>query len=214
MALGYHGLAPMAKFVLIIYGPPCSGKTEIVNLLFARHGGLFRVTADRTKWFISDYAAGKYVGIMPRMLLALASSAIAESFPLVVEGNTNILKGQWRDYQSLAEKHGARFFEVNLEAPLGILKGRFEHRIALAESRKIRIAVKNFAGVKQRYKIYLAHKKDSILTLDSSVLSQHAIAGKIEALVGLIPPESIEGEGASAELTHKPIITKAALTGK
>jgi predicted kinase len=178
----------MKQFVVLIYGPPCSGKSATVECLMAKHSGLFRVCADRIKWFASGYAGGGYRKEVANVVLGVARSAFFQGLPLVVEANTTILKSMWPKYRELVEKHDAAFLEINLEAPFELLAARLEQRIACSMSRGNKITLKDPADLRRRYDDYLAYKKPRIPTFDSSVLSVDDVAVEIEAMVGLAPP--------------------------
>ena len=175
----------MKPFVILIYGPPCSGKSATVEFLMDRHKGLFRVSADRIKWFVSGYATGAHRKEMTKVVLAVASSALAQGLPLLVEANARILKKKWPAYKELAEQNGAPYFEINLEAPFDLLKERLERRIDSSISRNKKFTLKDSSDLNRRYDAYFAHKKISIPTFDSSVLSLEDIAKNIETMVGL-----------------------------
>jgi predicted kinase len=151
----------------------------------ARHDGLFRVSADRIKWFASGYAKGAYRKEVANVVLAVASSALAQGLPLVVEANAAILKNMWPQYKVLAESRNAGFFEINLEAPLELLKQRLERRIASSISRRKKITLKDSTDLERRYDVYRSHKKTTIPTFDSSLMPLDEIAGTIEEMVGL-----------------------------
>lgn len=178
----------MKQFVILIYGPPCSGKSATVECLMAKHSGLFRVCADRIKWFASGYAGGGYRKEVANVVLGVARSALSQGLPVVVEANATILKRMWPKYRELVEKQDAAFFEINLEAPFELLAARLEQRIASSTSRGNKITLKDAADLRRRYDDYLAHKKPCIPTFDSSVLSPNDIAVEIEAILGLAPP--------------------------
>ena len=116
----------MEQFVILMYGPPCSGKSATALQLMARHDGLFRVSQDRMKWFVSGYGGGPYRYEVSRVALDMASAALTQGFSLVVEANATILKKMWPKYEALAEKHRVTYFEINLEAPLELLKEQLE----------------------------------------------------------------------------------------
>src|ERR671911_492500 len=93
----------MKQFVVLIYGPPCSGKSATVECLMAKHSGLFRVCADRIKWFASGYAGGGYRKEVANVVLSVARSAFSQGLSLVVEANATILKSMWPKYRELVE---------------------------------------------------------------------------------------------------------------
>jgi predicted kinase len=175
----------MKQFVILLYGPPCSGKSATALALMAKHNGLFRVSADRVKWFVSGYGGGPYRKEVSRIVLDMASSALAQGLSLLVEANARILKSKWPEYKAMAEKHDVAYFEINLEAPLELLKDRLERRMAGSQERGKKHTLKAPEDLERRYKAYLDYKKNAIPTFDSSMLSLDDIAEKIEKMVEL-----------------------------
>lgn len=119
------------------------------------------------------------------MVLDMASSALSQGLSLIVEANARILKKLWPEYKAMAEKHNVAYFEINLEAPLDLLKQRLERRMVKSEASGKKHTLKDPDDLERRYKAYLAYRKDSIPTFDSSVLSLDDVANRIEAMVGL-----------------------------
>ena len=178
----------MKLFVVLVYGPPCSGKSAVVEYLMARHDGLFRISADRIKWFASGYGKGHYRDEVARVILDMAASALSQGFSLLVEANATIHNRMWPGYLALAEQQEAAFHEIALEAPLQILDARLEQRVRYSVARRKKITLKDSADLRRRHEDYLAHKKPGIPIFDSSVFSVDEIAARIEAMVGLAPP--------------------------
>lgn len=175
----------MKQFVILLYGPPCSGKSATASSLMAKHQGLFRASADRVKWFVSGYGGGPYRKEVSRVVLDMSASALSQGLSLIVEANARILKRLWPEYKAMAEKHGVAYFEVNLEAPLDVLKERLERRLVTSEAKGKKHTLTEADDLERRYNAYLAHRKASIPTFDSSVLTLDDVAKQIEIMVGL-----------------------------
>jgi predicted kinase len=175
----------MKQFVILLYGPPCSGKSATADSLMVRHNGLFRVSPDRVKWFVSGYGGGPFRKEVSQVVLDMASSALTQGFSLIVEANARILKKTWPKYKALAEQNSVAYFELNLEAPLDLLKERLARRMAKSLVSGKNHTLRDPEDLERRHKAYLAYRKDSIQTFDSSVLSLDDIAEKIEQMVGL-----------------------------
>ena len=88
-------------------------------------------------------------------------------------------------YKALAEQNSVAYFELNLEAPLDLLKERLARRMAKSLVSGKNHTLRDPEDLERRHKAYLAYRKDSIQTFDSSVLSLEDIAEKIEQMVGL-----------------------------
>lgn len=175
----------MKQFVILLYGPPCSGKSATALFMMVKHSGLFRVSPDTVKWFVSGYGGGPFRKNVSQVTVDMASSALTQGFSLIVEANATILKKMWPQYKALSEQNNVAFFEINLEAPLDLLKKRLAGRMAKSLVSGKKHFLRDPEDLERRYKAYLAYKKDSIQTFDSSVLSLDDIAEKIEQMVGL-----------------------------
>ena len=184
--------------MLLLYGPPCSGKSATAICLMDRHKGLYRVSPDRVKWFVSGYGGGPFRKEVSRIVLDMATSALGQGLSLVVEANARILKKKWPEYQALAMRNGVAYFELNLEAPLELLKARLANRMVRTLASGKKHTLKDAEDLERRYKAYLAYRKDSVQTFDSSSLSLEDIAERIEAMVGL--PRSAKLDQLQAEL--------------
>lgn len=151
----------------------------------ARHKGLYRVSPDRVKWFVSGYGGGPFRKEVSRIVLDMATSALGQGLSLVVEANARILKKMCPEYQALAMRKGVAYFELNLEAPLDLLKARLANRMARSLTSGQKHTLKDPEDLERRYNAYLAHKKEGTRTLDSSALSLDEIAEQVERMVGL-----------------------------
>lgn len=75
----------MQKFILIIQGPLCAGKSTVVKSLLAEHENLFYASFDRIKWLISHYDAKKHNIIKANLAFALSKEALANNLSVIVE---------------------------------------------------------------------------------------------------------------------------------
>jgi len=174
------------KFILILYGPQCSGKSSVAKLIIEKTAGTFHVYFDKIKWLISDYSAEKYsnTGIVNRLALSLARQAAVEGFSILVEGNAQLI-AEIDEYHKIAEANNQRLVQVNIEAPYETLLERFNLRVKDAEIKKTKISVTTEKGMKERYDKYHELKDTQIPTFDSSVMSQEEILSEIEKLIKL-----------------------------
>lgn len=172
------------KFILVIYGPQCSGKSTVVKLIMEKYPEVFHASLDKIKWLISDYTAEKYSdkGTVGRLNLALARQAAAEGFSLVAEGNSRFVE-EIGSYAEIADKHKIRLIRVNIEAPYGVLLDRFNLRVESAKVQKTKISVTDEQGMKERYDRYQKNKDAQIPTFDSSKMSPSEILTEIEKLL-------------------------------
>lgn len=174
----------MDRFVLLVNGPICAGKSTLADLLLARHKNVFFISGDKIKWLISDYSFETHRGLVCELLLVLAKTMLQKGFSLLIDGNQQIYKGGWNDYAALANEHGVRFFEINLEAPIEVLETRFHARVADAATTPGRkISVKTVEAMMERYRVYQEFKKQDIPTFDTSTLGTEEIVAAVETLI-------------------------------
>lgn len=173
----------MKKFILMINGPICSGKSTITELLMGKLPKTFRVSVDRAKWLISDYSKNKYRETAHRLTLELAKAAFNEGFSLIIDGNGRYSKDSNNDYKELANKTNTPFFEINLEAPIEILIDRFNKRVEGAKINHIKLSITTAEKMMESYKAYFGYKDDSNITFDSSLMGPEEICQKIMILM-------------------------------
>ena len=170
------------KFILVIYGPSCGGKSSVIELLISKHENLFRVSQDKIKWLISRYDKNKHTEIVYNFLVNLGKDAVSKKFSLVVEGG-NVAKNKGKDFRLIAKKNKMNFFEVNIEAPFDIAKERFKERVKSAKLRKTKLSNKTLRGFKELYNLHEENINKKMPTFDSSVLSVKKIVKKIEKII-------------------------------
>ena len=125
---------------------------------------LFRVSFDIINKLISDFDAEKNRGIVRELLFSLSKEALGKGLSLYVEGSASIFEEMRHFYKTLAEENNIPFFEINLEAPLDVLKQRLEERVKSGKA----LVVKNEEQFMLRYDLYLEHKDPNVPTYDSS----------------------------------------------
>jgi adenylate kinase family enzyme len=171
------------KFIIILYGPQCSGKSTVAKLILEKVSEVFHASVDKIKWLISDYSAEKYSGkgITDRLVLALMTQAAKEGFSILVEGNTKMMANT-EIYSKMAADNNLQLVEVNIEAPYDILLDRFNLRVKDSEIKGNKISVKTEEGMKERFDKYQELKNHNIPTFDSAKMSPEEILLEIEKL--------------------------------
>lgn len=176
----------MRKFILILNGPVCAGKSSVTKL-FMQKDNIFHGSYDATKWLISNYSPDieLHRKVTKEIVFSAVSKAIQFDFSFVIDGG-NI---DFRDrYKELANKNGYMYLSVNIEAPLEILEKRFLERVESAkQSKSKRLAITTLEEFNLRYKWYLSRNKDPEgIILDSSKLTPEEIQKEIEGLIGVV----------------------------
>ncbi|HRH31537.1 MAG TPA: AAA family ATPase [Candidatus Paceibacterota bacterium] len=173
----------MKKFLLVLNGPMCAGKSTIANIFLARDN-VFRGSSDRIKWLISNYSADnpEHRTIAKKITLAAIESAMESGLSVVVDGGFGDHRAA---YKAMAAKNGHAYVSVNIEAPLNILEQRFLERVESAKQKEDKkISVDTLEGFHSRYAWYLDKNKDTeAAVLDSSKLSTTEIAAEIENMI-------------------------------
>lgn len=165
----------MKQFILIVNGPVCGGKTFLVDSIMNNYKKVFRLSANKIKFLISDYTPDRDRMTVQECLLIIAEKMLQNGMSLVLEGGSVAQGNLNENLYNLAEKYNMKVTTVNIEAPLDVLKKRFEERIATAVTRGSKLSVTNDSGYMERYNAYLAIKKAGQKTFDSSVQSPEKI---------------------------------------
>lgn len=173
----------MNKYILVLNGPMCAGKSTITRLLMQK-AGLFRGSYDAVKWLISNYSADNenHRKTAKKVIFSAISTAVESGLSIIIDGGF----ADYRDaYRKLAQEFNFRYISVNIEAPIEILEKRFLERVDSAiQANSKTISVTTLEGFHSRYQWYLHTNKDPEGTiLDSSKLSQEEILLEIEKMI-------------------------------
>lgn len=174
----------MSKFILLVYGSLCTGKSTTIKIIQNKHREIFHGSMDNIKWFISDYSSEKYarLGVVNKILLAMNSQAVKERMSIIVEGNAGLML--MRDqYLKLAKEHNFNFIQVNIEAPYDVLLQRLKNRVLYSLKENIKISVTEEDQMRKRYEDYFKYKINEIPTFYSHKDSANEIAEKIEKIL-------------------------------
>lgn len=173
----------MKKFLLIINGPMCAGKSTITKL-FLEKENVFRGSSDRIKWLISNYSAEnkEHRAIAKKITFSAIESAIDSGLSVVIDGGLGEYKIK---YKELASRYDYVYLSVNIEAPLEILEQRFLERVESAKRDDSKtISVTTIEGFHSRYAWYCSDNKDTeATTFDSSRATAEEISLQIEKLI-------------------------------
>lgn len=164
------------RFCLVLNGPSCGGKSSVAEALTKRYGGIFNAKRDGIKWLISDYASGKYVGVLDEMLIATQGIALAHGLSVLQEG--------WRPEPDrlvdLARKHKVPIYFANVSAPREVLQERFRERVTVKKE-GARIANKDPGRFEELHQLYESTKVQTPLEFDSSQQSPDEMVDEIVA---------------------------------
>lgn len=173
----------MNQFILILNGPICSGKTKVADSILRGHKKVFSLSANKIKFLISDYTPNRDRTVVHECLMLIAEKMLQNGMSLLLEGGSMAQGKLNESLGELAHTHGLKVTIVNVEAPLNVLKKRFEERLVTAAERGSKLSVTNDAGYMERYNAYQSIKHEGQETFDSSIQSPEEIAKEIMALV-------------------------------
>lgn len=173
----------MQQFILVINGPICGGKSAVVDSIMSQYKKVFRLSANKIKFLISDYTPNRDREVVHECLVIIAEKMLERGMSLVLEGGS-VMQGDLNDnLKKLAEKHDMKVASVNIEAPLDTLKKRFQERLDMAEERGSRLSVTDETGFMERYNAYISIRPDAQGTFDSETMRPEEIAAGIMKLV-------------------------------
>ncbi len=174
----------MKQFILIVNGPICSGKTKALDVIMSSYKKVYRLSPNKIKFLISDYTPDRDRQAVHDSTMLVAERMFAEGMSLILEGGSVAQGNLNKRLEELAERHGVTVTVVNVEAPIEILKKRFEERIDTAVLRGAKVSVTDDEGFMQRYNAYLAIKPEALATFDSNKQNPADIAKAMMDLVG------------------------------
>ena len=173
----------MKQFILSINGSICSGKSSVAELLLNKRPRSFRVSTDKIKWLISNFSKDEQRELARRLTLKLAEAACDEGLSLIIDGNGRFDKNYNQDYEKLAEKKKIFFIEINIDAPLEVLKERFNKRVESAMAANSKISCTTEEKMLEFYNSYLKYKNQEAVAYDSSLLSSEEICEEVLELL-------------------------------
>ncbi len=173
----------MHQFILILNGPLCSGKTKVADSIMHSYKKVFSLSANKIKFLISDYTPNRDRAVVHECLMLIAEKMLQNGMSLLLEGGSLTQGKLNKSLSELAHKHGLKVTVINIEAPLDVLKKRFQERLTTAAERGSKLSVTNDAGYMERYNAYQSIKSEGQRTFDSSIQSPEEIAKEIIILV-------------------------------
>ncbi|MDD2870529.1 MAG: zeta toxin family protein [Candidatus Gracilibacteria bacterium] len=167
---------------IFLYGSSCAGKSTLVKSMLEKSSNMFHLNIDKIKWLISDYnnQNNSYLNTLDEMLVSLAKTAIKNEMNIIYEGKSPYI---FNKLESFLKELDIKVYQINLEAPLEILKERFLQRLKDVEINGGKVSNKSLDRFIEIYNEYIDTKKEDILTLDSSILSKEEMILELEKLV-------------------------------
>jgi predicted kinase len=170
----------LPKFILVMNGPSCSGKSTVADYFFENYSRIFIAKRDRIKRLISDYDSFKDIELTQNMIFSLIQVAVKGN--LFIIQDQGIGNHQMRKYKNLAKKFNCKFVEVNVEANFESISSRFHERIEAAKL-GAKISLTDPKIMKERYENYLKIKKRKIPTFYTDSSHVEEIVKKIISII-------------------------------
>lgn len=171
------------QFVLIINGPIDSGSRRVVEILMEKLKRVFLASSNKIKFLISDYSPERDRKLIHESLIFLSEKMLDNNISLIVEGGSVEQEGLNKKIKSLAESKNLKIITVNIEAPVEVLKERFQKRLEKSALTGGKASVFDEEGFMKRVNAYLSIKNVNDVTFDSSKEAPESIAKNILALL-------------------------------
>jgi len=175
--MAYSNLT-LKPFLLVIYGPLCSGKTTVLKIFSQQQEKVFKISVDNIKSLVSDYSNERDFNTMNEILFDTVRSVALKGYSIVVEGNT-VIQRSYDIIDSIAKEGGFKLVEINIVAPVEILEARFLQRLKNAKAIGKKMAIASLEEMKLLYDQFHLQKKTIKNEYDSSILTSEEIATKI-----------------------------------
>jgi len=173
----------MNQFILIINGPIGGGKTTTIDSIMNQNKKVFRLSANKIKFLISDYTPDRDRQTVHESVMLIAEKMLEHGMSLVLEGGS-VTQGKLNEnLTKLAEKYDLKVTTVNIEASLPVLQKRFEERVLNSITRGKKLSVTDENGFMERYNAYLSIRGEASHTFDSGLQGPGEIAKQIMAIV-------------------------------
>ena len=173
----------MNQFILIFNGPLTGGKTYTIQSIMSNYKKVFLLSPNKIKFLISDYTPDRDRAAVHECVMLIAEKMLENGMSLILEGGS-VIQGSLNDnLKKLAEKFNIKVTIVNIEAPIPVLKKRFDDRVMKSIARGSKLSVTDDEGFMERYDAYLKIRDQAEQTFDSSKQGPGEIVKEIMALV-------------------------------
>jgi len=173
----------MNKFILIINGPMCSGKSTLTDLLLKKIPQSFKVSSDKIRWQIANYSSDIHRELVSELAFSLAKKAAENGLSLIIDGTLVNKKIVNKKYQKLAKKLNYKFIEIKINASWEVIRHRFQERVKNAKLTGNHISCTTLKRMKEIYNRYMTVQTPDIPTFDSDKISPEKLCQKILKLL-------------------------------
>jgi len=164
--------------LLLFNGPPCAGKSTIIEKVLVHQKRFFYLSYDHVKWQFSEYQPGTNTLYQDIRILRLA--LLRDLCDMQYNVITYSLHRETREkHIAIARSYGYDSIEINLEASYEALIERLNERMARG-LRKERITRERFD---EMYQIYMSEKNTQATTFRTDLSGVEEIAERIGMLL-------------------------------
>lgn len=168
----------MKQQIIFIQWPSTAGKSTAVETILENRKRFFHINKDRIKWFISDYSNKNIWDkiMLNNMMLSMVTIALKRWLSLIIESQNGLI-----DYISKLEDVEVKY--INIEAPLDILKYRFNKRLESVRKWVGKVSNKSEDKLVEIYKNYKKNKFVDWITINTNELSKEEVVREIEKYI-------------------------------
>lgn len=174
----------MKQQIVFFEWPSNAGKSTAVGTLLEKYGNFFHINMDRIKWSISDYSNKnpKHKEMLQEMIQSMALIALDKWMSLIIESQRQLINTILNLPQS--EKFDIKY--INIEAPLSLLKERFQERVENAKREGRKLGNTSEDKLIEIYNNYQDNKFTQWITLDTHKLSEEKVVVEIEKYLWIV----------------------------
>ncbi len=171
----------MKKFVLLISGTSCTGKSSLVKVISQKFPGVYNVAHDKLKWQLAGYDRRQNGEVMKKLVEGFFRVVCEQGLSILLEVIIRSPEALKR-YEQTAAEFGYQFISVKLTAPEDVLLKRWRERVkdAKANNRPTSMTKEEDFIENVRMAFYVPSEAT---VFDTSVVSTDEIAEKISELI-------------------------------
>ena len=169
------------KFVILLSGPACSGKSTVDVELAKRIPGAYLVAYDKLKWQLSGFDRTKDRGLIQELLTGFFEVVCKSGTPIFLCAYMHSPE-EYEHFTSVAEQNGYTFLPSELTAPTEVLVKRFHERLERVAKGEGRMTVTDEATFRENIAMR-AYLPEGVPQFDTSVMAPEEIADAIMRVV-------------------------------